>query len=289
VGVSECGPGFGLSINMSGSAESFHETLRNLCVLCASCGLHAFSFSFTAEAQRTQRLRRDLWLEDCFLLLSRSLKRLAAPRKRSHIYFLVSPRFEHARAKFNRLVTNKLDQHFSSLLTFLCPDDPDEAGHRYLRLHQKLEGFFRTRGAADTSAAADETLDRAARRIAEGAAVPNVDNFCLGIARFIIKEGWRFNTRESSAFLQFLEQHEHATAEQIDRFSLMKTCFEQLPQSDQDLLNSYCAALSGKERAKLRRELAEELNRTVSALRIRVTRLRQGLAECLKKLSRNHW
>jgi DNA-directed RNA polymerase specialized sigma24 family protein len=190
---------------------------------------------------------------------------------------------------FNRLVTNKLDQHFSSLLMFLCPDDPDEAGRRYLHLHQKLEGFFRTRGAADTSAAADETLDRAARRIAEGAEVPNVDNFCLGIARFIIKEGWRFNTRESSAFLQFLEQHEHATAEQIDRFSLMKTCFEQLPQSDQHLLNSYCAALSGKERAKRRRELAEELSRTVSALRIRVTRLRQGLAECLKKLSRNHW
>jgi DNA-directed RNA polymerase specialized sigma24 family protein len=182
-----------------------------------------------------------------------------------------------------------LDQHFSTFLTFLCPDDPDEAGRRYLRVHQKLEGYFRTRGVSDPSAAADETLDRAARRIAEGADVPNVDSFCLGIARFIIMEGWRFNTRESAAFLQFLEQHEHATAEQIDRFSLMKTCFEQLPEYDRNLLNAYCAALSGKERAKRRRELAEELNKTVSALRIRVTRLRQDLEECLRRLSQNHW
>ena len=142
---------------------------------------------------------------------------------------------------------------------------------------------------ADPTAAADETLDRAGRRIAEGAEVPNIDNFCLGIARFIIMEGWRLNTRESTAFLQFLEQHEHATAEQIDRFNFMKTCFEQLPQYDRSLLNSYCSAVRGQARAKHRRELAEGLSITVSALRIRVTRLRQGLEECLKKLSRNHW
>ena len=182
-----------------------------------------------------------------------------------------------------------MNEHFNRLLTFLCPDDPDEAGRRYLRLHKKLEGYFRTRGVADTAAAADETMDRAGRRIAEGAEVPNVDNFCMGIARFIIKEGWRFDTRESTAFLQFLEQNEHVTAEQIDRFSLMKLCFEQLPESDRDLLNSYCAALRGQARAKHRRELAERLNRSVSALRIRVTRLRQDLEDCLKKLSRDHW
>lgn len=182
-----------------------------------------------------------------------------------------------------------MDQYFSTFLTFLCPDDPDEAGRRYLRLHQKLEGFFRTRGVADPSAAADEALDRAARRIAEGAEVPNIDSFCLGIARFIIMENWRINTRESAAFLEFLERHEQATEEQIDHFSLMKTCFEQLPKYDQNLLNAYCVALSGKERAKRRRELAEKLGKTVEALRIRVTRLRQGLEECLKKLSQNHW
>lgn len=179
--------------------------------------------------------------------------------------------------------------HFSRLLTFLCPDDPEEAGRRYLRLHQKLEGYFRIRGVADPAAAADETLDRAARRIAEGAEVPNIDNFSLGIARFIVKEGWRINTRESTAFIEFLERHEHASADQIDRLSLMKSCFEELPQYEKNLLNAYCDAPRGKARAQHRRELAERLELTVSALRIRVTRLRQDLDERLKQLSRNHW
>ena len=181
-----------------------------------------------------------------------------------------------------------MDQHFSRLLTFLCSEDPDEAGRRYLRLHKKLEGYFRTRGVADSTAAADETLDRAGRRIAEGAEVPNVDNFCLGIARFIIKEGWRLNTRESTAFLQFLEQHSHST-DDVDRLSLMKSCFEQLPQSTRDLLNSYCAAPTGRARATYRRELADQLGFKVTNLRVRVTRLRRELDDCVKELSKSHW
>jgi len=182
-----------------------------------------------------------------------------------------------------------LNQHFSRLLTFLCADDPDEAGRRYLRLHQKLEGYFRTRGVADISAAADEALDRAGRRIAEGTDVPNLDNFCLGIARFIIKESWRLNTRESAAFLQFLEQHEQATADQIHRLSLMKQCFEQLPHNERDLLDSYCKALRGQARAQHRRDLAESLSTNVAALRIRVARLRKDLEDCVKNLSKNYW
>ena len=181
-----------------------------------------------------------------------------------------------------------MDQHFDRLLTFLCPDDPDEAGRRYLRLQQKLVGYFQFRGVADPIAAADEALDRASRRLAEGTNVPDIDRFCLGIARFIIKEGWRLNNRESEAFLQFLEQHNHEPDE-IDRFSLMKTCFEQLPQNDRQLLTLYCAAPSGRARARYRLKLAEQLNYTVTAMRVRVTRVRRGLDDCVKELSRSHW
>ena len=193
-----------------------------------------------------------------------------------------------SQVKFNRLLRVKLDQHFDRLLTFLCPEDPDEAGLRYLRLHQKLAGYFQFRGVADPIAAADETLDRAARRIAEGSDVPDIDKFCLGIARFIIKEGWRFNNRASAAFLQFLQQHDHDSKD-VDRFSLMKTCFEQLPQNDRDLLSSYCSAPTGRARAKYRVELAEQLNYTVTAMRVRVTRVRRSLDDCVKELSRSYW
>jgi hypothetical protein len=179
--------------------------------------------------------------------------------------------------------------HFSRLLTFLCPEDPDEAGRLYLRLHQKLAGFFQFSGVADPAAAADEALDRAARRIAEGAEVPDIDKFCLGIARFIIKESWRLTSKETNAFLQFLEHHERATEKEIDRLSLMKKCFEKLPQPDRELLNSYCAAPPGRARARYRLKLAAQLEFTVTAMRVRVTRLRRGLEECVKELSRSQW
>jgi hypothetical protein len=177
-----------------------------------------------------------------------------------------------------------LDQHFSRLLTFLCAEDPDEAGRRYLRLYQKLSGYFQFRGVADPTAAADEALDRAARRIAEGAEVPDIDKFCLGIARFIVKEGWRSNNRESAAFLEFLEQHDRD--DQTHGFSLMKNCLEQLSPDDRELLNSYCGTPSGRARARYRLELAEQLKLTVTALRVRVTRLRRGLDDCVKELSK---
>jgi hypothetical protein len=182
-----------------------------------------------------------------------------------------------------------LDQHFSRLLTFLCPEDPDEAGRRYLRRLQKLEGYFLFRGVADPTAAADEALDRAARRIAEEAEVPDINKFCLGIARFIIKEGWRLNNRESTAFLEFLKLHDRPTDDEKDRFSLMKTCFEQLFVQDRKLLNSYCAGPSGRARATYRLELAEQLNLTIKALRVRVTRLRKDLEDCVKALSKSQW
>lgn len=180
-----------------------------------------------------------------------------------------------------------MDQHFIILLKFLAPDDPDEAGRRYLILHEKLEGYFRLRGVADPACCADEVLDRAGRRIAEGAKVPDINKFCLGIARFIIKEQWRIDTRESKAFLQFLEQNESVSEGDLNRFILMRSCFEQLPQNDRELLNSYCGAPPGRARAEHRRKLAESRNSNVSALRIRVTRLRRGLDDCVREMSQS--
>lgn len=173
-----------------------------------------------------------------------------------------------------------------TLLTSLCPNDRDEASRRYLDLHKKLQGYFRTRGVADPAAVADETLDRAGKMIAEGAEASDLDNFCLRIARFILTDDWPFNNGESSAFLQFLEQHNHAT-DDVDRFSPMKSCLEQLPQHARTLLNSYCSAPTGPAGAKYRRELAEQRGLKVTELRVRVTRLRRDLHDCLKELIRS--
>jgi hypothetical protein len=177
------------------------------------------------------------------------------------------------------------NQAFTRFLGFLSPDE-DEAGLRYTRLHEKLVGFFSLRGIPDPVTAADETIDRAVLKINAGAPVPDVSKYCLGIARNIAKERFRRAERESSAFHAFIEEIQNASGEQVERiYEVLKPCFEMLSEEDQKLLLAYCQVLQGRARAEHRRRLAEAMMTTVLALRMRVTRLRSGLADCVRKRS----
>lgn len=164
--------------------------------------------------------------------------------------------------------------------------DPEEAGRLYTRLHEKLVRFFSLKGISDPESAADETMDRAALKITAGTAVPDVTTYCLGIARNIIKEKYRSQPRENSSFVKFIENLPDAANEQVERiYRTLKPCFEQLAMEEQNLLVAYCQIIRGRARAENRRRLAERMKTTMLALRMRVTRLRSGLADCVKKLS----
>jgi hypothetical protein len=182
--------------------------------------------------------------------------------------------------------TRKMSQEeFARFMDFLAPD-PEEAGRLYTRLHKKLNGFFSLKGISDPVSAADETIDRAAVKISGGAPVPDVNKFCLGIARNICKEKWRRERRESTIFRLFLENLTDDSDEEVERiYRVLKPCFEQLTAADQELLRAYCQAPRGRARAEHRRKLAEAMQTTVLALRMRVTRLRSILTDCVKKSS----
>jgi DNA-directed RNA polymerase specialized sigma24 family protein len=176
-------------------------------------------------------------------------------------------------------------ESFAQFLGFLSPDT-DEAGRLYTRLHQKLTGFFSLKGISDPVNAADETIDRAAVKIATGATVPDVNKYCSGIARNIAKERFRRAQREDSTFQRFVENLASYSDEEVERIErILKPCFEELTPEDQSLLLDYCQVMRGRARAEHRRKLAEKLESTVLALRMRVTRLRSILAECVKKHS----
>ena len=176
---------------------------------------------------------------------------------------------------------------FTALLAFLGPEDTDEANNHYLRLHNKLAGYFRLKGMSDPITDADDALERAGKKILEGVPIPDIDRFCMGIARNVVLERSRTKRREESAFIHFFEHSQNDNI-LVDRITnLMKPCFERLRPDDRDLLNSYCRVPPGKSRAEHRRELAESLKSTIAALRIRVTRLRRDLEECVKALSKN--
>lgn len=145
------------------------------------------------------------------------------------------------------------------------------------------------KGVRDPPAATDVTIERAARKIFAGTPVPDVEKYCMGIARNIAHERLRHERREAAAFIKFIEEREDSTDEQVEGINqILKPCFELLAPEDQELLVNYCVVLQGRARAEHRRELAARMNTTVLALRMQVTRLRKELRDCVKKHSNDH-
>src|SRR5689334_6892026 len=174
---------------------------------------------------------------------------------------------------------------FARFLELLAPDK-EEAGRRYTRLHKKLASFFRLKGISDPESAANEAIDRAILKIATGAIVPDAEKYCLGIARNIAKERYRLVRREDHALRKFIQGLNQSSVEQVERiYAVLKPCFEQLATDEQQLLLAYCNDIQGRARAQHRRALAEARKLSVLALRIRVTRLRNSLAECVRRRS----
>lgn len=176
-------------------------------------------------------------------------------------------------------------EDFARILALLSPDD-EEAGRRYTRLHNRLTGFFNMNGISDPLTAADETIDRAVLKIGAGAIVPDVERYCRGIARNMVKEKRRRARRETLAFYKFIEYVDDFPVKQLERiYGILKPCFEQLSVEEQQLLAAYCQRIKGKANAEVRRQLAETMKMTMLALRVKVTRLRKKLTDCVQKRS----
>jgi hypothetical protein len=174
-------------------------------------------------------------------------------------------------------------EDFARFLELLSAD-PDEAGLRYTRLHKKLLDYFCFKGISDPEGTADETLDRALSKITAGAVVPDVEKYCFGFARNIVKERLRMMKRETATFHSYIEGLAASSAELIEKIhNLMKPCFEQLAVEDQKLLLIYCQEIEGRARAEHRRQVAATMNISMLALRVRVTRLRSNLNDCVQK------
>jgi hypothetical protein len=178
-------------------------------------------------------------------------------------------------------------EEFARFLEYLSPD-MEEAGRQYTRLHKKLVGFFYLKGVSESDKAADETLDRAAVKICAGTPVPDVNKYCLGIARNVVRERLRREHRETSVFFRFIEDLNDDSDAEIERIErVLRPCFNQLAAEEQELLQSYCQLFRGRARAEHRRQLADNMKTSVLALRMRVTRLRGVLNACVEKHSRD--
>lgn len=175
---------------------------------------------------------------------------------------------------------------FARFLEHLSPD-AEEASRLYMRLEKMFTGFFKMKGVSEAGRAADDTLDRAAVKIYAGAPVPNVESYCRGIAYNVLHEYWRRERREQTVYQRFIEDLNNDSDEEIERIErLLQPCFEQLSDEERGFVQDYCQVLRGRARAEHRRQLAETMKTTVQALRMRMTRLRGILSECVQKRSR---
>lgn len=172
---------------------------------------------------------------------------------------------------------------FDRLLAALDADR-DRAGERYEIQRRKLVRLFGWRGCLEADRCADETLDRVARRLAEGADVPDVAAYCHGVAMNVLREYWRRPERRADAFpnrRRAAPPPDPDALRREARLECLDGCLAGLEEPARALLVRYHAA--GEEPARDRRTaLARELGLPLNALRIRTHRLRAALARCIE-------
>lgn len=171
-----------------------------------------------------------------------------------------------------------------ALLNWLDPDDV-RAGHQYERLRERLTRYFEWRACDRADMLADEVLDRVARRLAEGVHVEAADpkSYIYGVARLVCLEALKRQKKHQAALEQFRQAPQPTDAAELEGLDrLLRRCLDSLgPRSHALVLRYY--ATDGQARIPARQQLAAELGVPINALRIRMHRLRERLAECLAR------
>lgn len=173
----------------------------------------------------------------------------------------------------------------AALLAFLDPDR-EKAAETYETIRRRLVRLFEWRGLSFPEDLADETINRVARRIAEGVEVraENPYGYFCGVAHLVSKEVMRRSARERIA----LEQGDWSPPPQDeeeadDRLDCLRRCLEKLPQDQRLLVLRYHQE---QDHIRSRQTLSQELGIPMNALRIRVHRIRRKLEDCVQECLR---
>lgn len=172
------------------------------------------------------------------------------------------------------------------LLAAFDPADRERAGHRYELVRRKLLIFFAARrcsGPAEDFA--DETLDRAARRIAEGVDLdPSPESFILGVARNVLREQWK-----KVVVMRTPEDWDRVAAPQPEQqpdedgaAACLEQCLAKLAPQSRQWIERFYEHSSGGEKIASRKRLAAELGIDTNALRVRMHRIRAVLEKCIR-------
>jgi DNA-directed RNA polymerase specialized sigma24 family protein len=174
---------------------------------------------------------------------------------------------------------------FTKLLANLSAD-PEIAGSEYEDLRRRLIKFFEWRGAFFPEDLADETLNRTARKIDEGAEIEkNVIALALGVAHFVFLETSRHpdSRRATLEELITLAAPPERRVEDDDlRVVCLRECLRSLPKENRELIIEYYRD-EGRAKIEDRKALAEMLGISLNALFSRAKRIRDRLEQCVTR------
>jgi DNA-directed RNA polymerase specialized sigma24 family protein len=183
---------------------------------------------------------------------------------------------------------------FRQLLAWL-DEGRDSGGERYLEMRRRLISYFDRKNCVPLDDLADETLNRAARRLEEEGAITDTTpaQYCYIIAKFVflehLREAEHRNVGLDEVPIAKQAAPDPATVswqvEEAAKKEQQQDCFEhclaKLEPDNRQLIVQY---YHGEQRTKIenRRMLAERLHITMNALSIRAYRLRDRLENCVR-------
>ena len=155
--------------------------------------------------------------------------------------------------------------------------DRELAGIKYEQIRGRLIVFFAGRGCINAEDLADETINRVTNKVNEIQKEFDGDPalYFYGVAKWVYTEYLRRKTPQSQS-----PSTDSARAEL--EYRCLERCIARLSEEDRGLLLKDYGA-KGQTQAERRKALADELEITLNALRIRVYRIRTALKECIEK------
>lgn len=215
------------------------------------------------------------------------LKSASCSLRRSRQVNIDSSRFIET-AEYSRVSTLTADS-FSMLLVALDKDEV-RAAEKYETLRYKLVNLLTWKGCTNSDAddLADKTLDRVAAKIAEGEKVENVAAYAGSVARFILLEHKR-KKREDAAGDDLpevaVDPEVDILQDEDDRMECLRDCMSStVPNpSDQRIIVGYYDTESNEKNKHARKRLAESLDMSIGALKVKACRLRDKLERCINE------
>jgi RNA polymerase sigma factor (sigma-70 family) len=181
---------------------------------------------------------------------------------------------------------------FDHLLASLDPDR-EEAARKYEELRASLFTFFAMRGAVDPLSLIDETINRIARRLSEGANIfaDKPSSYFYAVARNVWRETLNRPTLHipvdevterglllvADPYELLMESQWRALSE--ERLACIEQCLQKLAAEEREVLLEYYRD-EGAVRIESRKQMAQRLTISPDLLRQRVARLKLKLGAC---------